>query len=120
MGSPRTASFAVALALATFGPATFAAPALAAEAYVIIHHKVSDYDTWRAAYDAHGEVRAKYNQSSDIVMRGADDPSQVSVLIGFPSLEDAKAFAADPGLPEAMKAAGVEGQPDIRFANGVD
>jgi hypothetical protein len=49
-----------------------------------------------------------------------DDPNDVTVVNEFASLEQAKAFAADPSLKEAMDRAGVMSEPKITWAEEVD
>lgn len=50
---------------------------------------------------------------SESVLRAADDPNSVLVLLSWPSAADAQGFLADPSLREAMSRAGVVGAPRI-------
>jgi heme-degrading monooxygenase HmoA len=83
---------------------------------IIVQHKVRDYDTWKPAFDAHGDVRRRYGATGHELFRGVDDPNEITVVSHFPSREQAEAFAADPSLKEAMERGGVISEPRITWA----
>ena len=85
-----------------------------------VRHTVADYATWKASYDHHGASRKEHGAIRDQVLQTLDDPNNVLVLIEFGSTEDAKAFANDPSLKEAMSTAGLIGAPDISFRERTD
>ena len=80
-----------------------------------VRHTVADYTTWKTGYDHHGASRKEHGVISDQVLQSAEDPNNLLVLLEFGSMADAKAFANDPALKEAMSKAGVIGEPDISF-----
>ena len=82
-------------------------------AKVIVQHHVADYDRWFAVYTEHGEVRRRHGGTGHTVTRSIDDPNSLVVVNDFASLAGAKAFAADPSLPDAMSRAGVDGVPQV-------
>ena len=82
---------------------------------MIVQHGVADYDVWRPLFDGHATARAAHGGSGATVFRGADDANAITVLMDFPSLADAQAFASDPSLKETMQRAGVTGPPQISF-----
>lgn len=84
---------------------------------IIVQHKVRDYDTWKPAFDQHGEIRRRYGATGHELYRGADDPNEITVISHFPSREQAEAFAADPSLKAAMEQGGVISEPRITWAN---
>lgn len=84
-------------------------------ATVAVRHRVSDYDTWKIAYDEHGTNRKEHGCTGDEILRGEADPNEVLVLTHWPSMKNAHEFAADPALGEAMSRAGVVGAPRIEF-----
>jgi hypothetical protein len=49
------------------------------------------------------------------VNRAIGDPNLILVVAGFESEAKARAFGADPGLADAMKRAGVVGEPRIEM-----
>jgi hypothetical protein len=78
-----------------------------------VRHTVADYATWKTGYDNHSASRKEHGAIHDQVLQSVDDPNNLLVLIEFGSMADAKAFANDPALKEAMSTAGVIGVPDI-------
>jgi len=82
-------------------------------AKVIVQHHVADYDQWFIAFTEHGEVRRSHGATGHSVTRSIDDPNAVVIVNDFATLDGAKAFAADPSLPEVMHRAGVDGPPQV-------
>jgi hypothetical protein len=75
----------------------------------IVHHRVADYDAWKAVYDGVGEMQRAGKVLEHAVLRSTDDPNMVVVVHTFASQDDAKAFFADnQDLKEAMGRAGVD------------
>ena len=79
--------------------------------YIIVQHKVRDYDSWKPAFDDHESVRAKYGCKGHTVFRGADDPNDITILMEWESRERADEFMRDPSLAEAMQRGGVASEP---------
>jgi quinol monooxygenase YgiN len=82
---------------------------------MIVQHNVTDFDLWKPIFDEHGAVRATHGCSSADVYRGAEDPNAITIVMTYPNLDAAKAFASDPSLKEAMGRGGVTGPPAISF-----
>ena len=83
--------------------------------HVLVRHKVKDYTAWRAVFDGVKEMRDSGGETSFQVFTANDDPNNVWVLVGWDSLENAKAFFDDPKLKAAMQEAGVIEHPDIYY-----
>jgi hypothetical protein len=66
-------------------------------------------------FDEHRAVREEHGATGHIIYRSLDDPNLVTVVNAFPSAEAARAFTADPSLPEAMHRAGVDSDPHIEM-----
>ena len=73
----------------------------------IASHRVADYATWRAVYDAGRDLRTRSGVTGAEVFVDPNDPNAVVVLTRFASLAALQAFAANPELAEAMKQGGV-------------
>ena len=87
---------------------------------VIVHHSVTDYDTWKPVFDEHGVARAANGCESVAIYRDAAEPNSLTVVTEWPSLDAAQAFVSDPALKEAMSRAGVTGPPEIHIIDLVD
>ena len=86
-----------------------------AQALGIVKHPVNDYAAWRTVYEQVQPLRDKHGVSAANVLQDPADPNNVTVLHWFPSVAQAEAFAADPGLKEAMANAGVKAPPRIEI-----
>jgi hypothetical protein len=82
-------------------------------AKVIVQHHVADYGQWFTVFTEHGEVRRKHGATGHTVTRSIADPNSVVIVNDFATLDGAKAFAADPSVPDAMARAGVDGPPQV-------
>jgi hypothetical protein len=83
--------------------------------YLLIRHKVKDYETWKPLFDEHSNARGSYGSKGGPLFRSADDPTEVVVLLEVDDLDRARAFTQDPDLRETMQRAGVTDQPDLYF-----
>jgi hypothetical protein len=54
--------------------------------------------------------------TSSTVWQSADDPNDVTILNDFPTIEQARAFAASGELKDAMRNSGLKGPPQVWFA----
>lgn len=73
----------------------------------IASHKVRDYATWRAIYDAGKDLRERSGVTEAEVFVDPQDPNAVVVITRFASLAAMRAFASNTELAEAMKRGGV-------------
>ena len=85
--------------------------------YVLIRHKVADWEGWKPVYDAHASARAAAGLKEEHLFRNADNPHEVILLFTAESLDKARAFAKSADLRDKMQIAGVMDQPDIYFLN---
>ncbi len=83
--------------------------------HVLVRHRVNDYETWRAGFDAAVDMRKEAGEISSKVFCGSDNPLLIVGLFEWDSLERAKAFFEDPRLKDAMAAAGVADEPDVHY-----
>ncbi len=83
--------------------------------YLLIRHKVNDYDAWKPIYDEDADNRKANGCTGARVFRNANDPHEVIVLTTFDDMEGAQRFTESPGLRERMQRAGVADHPDVFF-----
>jgi len=84
-------------------------------AKLLVHHKVQDYSAWRKIFDEDDKRRKEYGSTGFQVLKSANDPNDLTVIMDYPSVDAAKAFATSDALKEKMKNAGVVSQPEMTF-----
>jgi heme-degrading monooxygenase HmoA len=84
-------------------------------AYILVQQSVEDYEKWKALFDGDGPIRQAGGSKGGIVLRNADDPNHITVLLEWDSLENARAFVSSDELRERMQRAGVTSSPDVYF-----
>lgn len=85
--------------------------------YMLVRHRVLDFQAWKRVYDAHQPKRVEAGLSDQYLLRGEQDPNQVVILFAAEDLDRARAFAESADLRETMQNAGVSDKPDIYFLN---
>ena len=85
--------------------------------FVLIRHKVRDFNAWKTGYDAHQPKRTEAGLTEKYLLRSADDTNEVVMLFEAADLNRAKAFATSAELREKMQEVGVIDKPDIYFLN---
>jgi heme-degrading monooxygenase HmoA len=83
--------------------------------WFVVRHQVEDYARWKAAFDEHCGIRTAWGLHGGYVMRSADNPNEVVVAVQADDLAKARAFAQTDDLRDAMRRAGVIGQPEIQY-----
>ena len=88
-------------------------------AHMLIRHKVADFSKWKPMYEDHRSAREAAGLTDLYLWRNTDDPNEVILLFEAKDLATAKHFATSADLKEKMRAAGVQGAPDIVYLSGV-
>jgi hypothetical protein len=57
-----------------------------------IEHKISDFSTWKQAFDRFGEAREKAGVMSHRIRRPVDDPHYLVIELDFDAQESAEGF----------------------------
>lgn len=84
-------------------------------ATVLVKHTVQDYLTWKQVFDGNAGIRKASGSKGGKVFQTAGNPNEVTVVLHWDSLENARKFLASPELSSTMQKAGVTGQPQIQF-----
>jgi quinol monooxygenase YgiN len=87
--------------------------------HVLVRHKVSDYNSWKDAFDAHLSTRKRAGETGFRVFHNADDPREVVLLLDWESMEGARKFMTSEDLRNAMAKAGVVGVPEVHYLEDV-
>jgi heme-degrading monooxygenase HmoA len=85
-------------------------------ATLFVRHKVSDFNTWKKAYEAFDAERKTMGVTDHGVYQVDGNPNEVTIYHHFESMDSAKAFVGSARLKEVMKSAGVAGTPEMWFA----
>jgi hypothetical protein len=89
--------------------------------YLLVRHKVEDYERWKPVFDHdQGATRARHGSKGGWILRNAEDPNELVILLEWDSVENARQFAGAEELPDAMRRAGVADQPDVYFLEEVE
>jgi heme-degrading monooxygenase HmoA len=83
--------------------------------YVLVIHKVEDYDKWKTVFDEHGTVRKAKESKGATIFQDANDSKQIIIISEWENLEKAKNFAEAEDLKIAMQKAGVTNQPTVYY-----
>jgi heme-degrading monooxygenase HmoA len=88
--------------------------------YIQVQHTVEDYARWKEGFDNHAAARQAGGATDEVyTMRNVDNQNELTVILGWSDLEQARAFTQSASLKEAMQKAGVTGPPEIRFLEAV-
>jgi heme-degrading monooxygenase HmoA len=87
--------------------------------HVLVHHKVSDFNRWKEAFDSHLAARKHAGETGCHVFHNLDDPRDIYLLVDWQTVEEARKFMNSPELREAMQQAGVEGAPQVQYLEDV-
>jgi hypothetical protein len=89
--------------------------------WVVVTHKVKDFDAWVKGFDAEGSATRASSGLIDVLLaRGIDDSSIVHLVFDIKDMARAKARMRSPDLKKIMMDAGVVGAPKIEFYTTAD
>jgi heme-degrading monooxygenase HmoA len=88
-------------------------------AYMVIRHKVKDYDAWKVGFDNAIGIRKASGEKSFRIFQLVDDRNDVVALFEWDSLDNARKFIGSAELREAMEKAGVSEEPKVNFLEEV-
>jgi hypothetical protein len=84
--------------------------------WVVVTHKVKDYDAWLKVYDGEGKDKRASEGMIDVALsRGIDDPNLVQLVFDITDMAKAKAAITSDEKKKLMESAGVIGKPSIEF-----
>ena len=78
-------------------------------AYILVQQSVEDYDKWKPLFDEHGPIRQANGSKGGIVLRNADDPNHITILLEWDSRVGGGARIGDggPAMAESTWSVGV-------------
>lgn len=76
--------------------------------YVLIIHRVEDYQAWKVVFDRAADIRRVAGEQSYQVLRDASDPNIIVHFSAWTSIEAAQRFFESPQLVKIRADAGVK------------
>jgi heme-degrading monooxygenase HmoA len=89
-------------------------------ATLIVQHRLEDYAKWKKVFDATESALTKSGYTGSEVYQNPQNPGEVFVLMHWPTMDGAKAFAQSEALRSAQARAGVTNKPNVFFVEEVD
>ena len=86
---------------------------------VLVRHTCTDFDRWKAAFDADEPNRKAAGMVGHHINRSRENPNDVTVFIAATDAAKAQAFASSPALKATMQAAGVTSAPQVTWITPV-
>ena len=83
--------------------------------YAIVFHKIQDWAKWKEVFDESAEERANAGLGQGWILRKADSPNEIYVVLNCRSREQAVELLCSTPLRTMMQRAGVIGEPVIMF-----
>jgi hypothetical protein len=96
---------------------TLSGLAQAGDSVLIITHEVKDFAAWKVGYDNDKPNRDKAGLVQRFLVRDADKPNLVTIVLEAPDSNAARSFTSNVALKDAMTKAGVVSQPTITIGN---
>lgn len=86
--------------------------------YMLLQHQVQHIDEWLENFEASLELRVANGQTSSQIFRKEENPQMVIMILGWESLEKARAFSLTDEFTVMMNQSGAIGRPTVLFLNG--
>lgn len=83
--------------------------------YLLVRHKVKEFQEWKRIFDAHKHAQLEAGLRIEKVMRNLYQPDEVFLFFEVIDLAKARAFVFGPQVPEAQEESGIVDKPDIYF-----
>jgi hypothetical protein len=89
-------------------------------AHLLVRHRVSDFDLWKAVFDGHAAAQRAAGITVTHVMRNVEDAGEVVLLFDAEDVERAKAFVFSPqarrdGVSTHLKVGAKKREMDIEY-----
>jgi len=87
--------------------------------YVLVRHKVEEYNKWKNIYDGNMENRKNNGSKGAHVFRSAENPDELVILFEWDDLDNARKFFESEDFKIKVRNAGIPDEPDIYFLEGI-
>lgn len=83
--------------------------------YLIVHHPVQDFATWKPHFDAHIEAQHQHGLKLLHLLRNSENKNDITIHFEVADIAKAKQFVESDDLRQVMQKAGVVGTPEFHF-----
>jgi heme-degrading monooxygenase HmoA len=83
--------------------------------FILVQETVENYDKWKTVFDEGGTTRKSAGSKGGYVLQSAEDDNQITILLEWDTLDNARQYTRSDDLRKAMERAGVTGQPKVIF-----
>jgi heme-degrading monooxygenase HmoA len=87
--------------------------------YSLVRLKIADYATFKPVFDQVSSVRKAHGSKGGTLFREADSPNEVTVLLEWDNLENARKFIQSEVVKKSLKESGTI-KSDFYFLNEVE
>ena len=87
--------------------------------YVLVKHKVKDYDKWKSIYDENITNPEDNGSKGAHVLRSVEDPNEVVILFEWDNLDNVRKFFESSNLRMRIQNSAVQDKPEIYFLEGI-
>ena len=88
--------------------------------YLIVRHKVKDFQTWKSAFYEDAARMKKFGAKCGQIFRNINDRQEIIVFMEWDNMEDVIKFTSAPDLESKMKQGTVMDKPDGYFLEEVE
>ena len=85
--------------------------------YILVWHKIADWDKWKPVFDKDEDERKSYGVHLRKLFRSVNDPNEIFCLFDAPDENAANACINRPHLKDLMQSAGVVSEPVFKILN---
>jgi hypothetical protein len=78
---------------------------------ILVNHRVADFKTFLKVYEEHEQLRKEASVTGSMVWQADGDPNNVFAIIEFRDVAKFRQYSESPELKQALKRAGIVGQP---------
>lgn len=83
--------------------------------YVLVRHRVEDYEKWKSVFDEQQELRRAEGEQSLKIYQTTKDPNELIILMHWDNLENARHYFNSDSTLASFTEAGVQSPLHIRF-----
>jgi len=88
--------------------------------HVLVIYEIEDYKKWKRIYDDNTANRKINGSKEAYIYRNEDNHLELAVIYSWDDLDNARKYFASEDFKNKMFAAGVHGEPEIRYIEEIE